>query len=353
MADSPERARSYFISSGQATEGPFDLASLRDQVASGRLNAQFQIWDDDAGNWAPFSVLEDLLRTPPEATGRVRPVRAPKIPSYPQRDASAGAAGGAALSEAELLKVLVPRVVSQRTGGTYGAEPPTPTPVERPPEREQPPSAAPEPAPSPRRRIYSPMSAGANVARPFSPVKAPTEEPAVEVESTPPPAETPGPVESPIERRAIWPVAGVCIGACVLGLLALRIGGLMTFGVHVPEENLRLRDELAATKERLAVKERDLKSALAEKEDYSRRFALAQTGVRNIRSSLFAATKRELQLGNTRGVDQRLYELDQLSHLASENEEEQKVRHELTDAYFGVRAADKPPSSEAEASPAP
>lgn len=346
MVDSSERARSYFISSGNVTEGPFDLATLRDQVASGRVNHQFQIWDDDAGNWAPFSMLEDLLRTPPEPPVRVKPVRAPKIPSYALRDPSAGAAGGPALSEAELLKGIVPRVVSQRIGGTYAPEPPPVEPAEAAlPEPESPPGAAPEP--SPRRRNYSPMSAGANAARPFSPAKASPEEPAVEVKPTQPAA------ESPVERRAVWPVAAVCVGVCVLGLLALRIGGLVTFGWHVPEENLRLRDELAAANHRLAVQEQGLKRALAGKADYSSRFETAQTVVRGIRSSVVAATRRELQLGDRVAVDQRLFELDQLNRLAGENDAEKKVRQELTDAFFGVHLGEKPPSPEASASPAP
>lgn len=355
MADSPERPRSFFISAGEAAEGPFDLATLRERLASGRIDQRYQIWDDGAGSWAPFSMLEELAGT----SARVRPVRAPISPSNPMWEPPPAAAGERSdLSEAEVLKVIVPRVVSQRIGGTYAPEAPTGEgPAKPPPEKEAPPGAEPVSAPPPpRRRIYSPMSAGANVSRPFAPVRAPGEEgeqPSEPANDIPSFEFTEEPAGMLIERPAIWPIAATCVGLCVLTLAAFWIAGLVTFGVHAREDKLRLTNELAAAQQTLAAKERGLKRVLADKEDYLNRFEAAQVAVRNIRVSVFASAKRQLRLSDGPELDQRLFELDQLNRLVPENEEERKIRHELTDAFFSVRNGSKAPAPEASASPVP
>lgn len=359
MADSPERQRSFFISAGETTEGPFDLAALRARAASGLVDSRYQVWDEAAGNWAPYSFLEEFLRQSTEGPARVKPVRAPKAvlaaPPAPSTAAGGSTAGRpfsfganasrATLMEGETLGGPVPRVVSQRLGGTfYEPEPEEPPPA--PAKKEEKPEPRAEPPPPPRRRNYSPMSAGASAARPFEPLSRTSEDyetaTPIEIEGEDPGAAEEPPVEP---QRATWWIAAGCVSLCLLALAVLWAAGLVNFGFRVREENQRLTTELKALQERLAAKERGFKTIMRDKEDYLARFLAAQMAVRNIRISVFASTKRELQSGDRLAVDQRLFELDQLNKLVPENEAEKKMRHELTDAFFSsLHPAAKPPT---------
>ncbi len=339
MADTPERQNSFFISAGDATEGPFELDALRAEVASGRIDSRYQVWDDAAGAWMPLSALNELLGQEAETPApRAKRVRTPSIPLGPSPETPGGAAKPfsfdaltprATLPEGEASRgVVIPRAsMVQRSPGTSDHAPPSPESEEEKSIEEEAASA-----PSPRRRIYSPMSAGANALRPFAATaKPPGETPAPAVEEESPPVAT----EPAMSRPAVWPIATVCVVLCLLALTVLRIAGLVNFGYREHEENQRLKGELNALKEKLAIEQRGLKKIMAEKAEYLERFAAAQVLVRNMRISVFASTKRQLQLGDRPGVDQRLFELDQLNKLVPEDEAERKVRRELTDTYFG------------------
>lgn len=98
--------------------------------------------------------------------------------------------------------------------------------------------------------------------------------------------------------------------------------------------------ELAEEQKKVEAKDKELQRAMAEKQDYMNRFSAAQDLVRQVRISVFASTRRALEMGDRNAVDQRLFELDQLDKLVPYDEKEAQIHRELTDQYF---SGAKPP----------
>lgn len=349
MAEHSPRQHWFYVSSGEVTEGPFEAAALRAQIAAGRIDGRFQLWDEETQAWAPFSRWENLLNREPDLSApRTRPLRRPTAP----KPLLANADGPRA--PVEPIRTVVPR---HHVYHRAAAEPSEPDPKET--AGETPAAADPQMTPAlafPRRRNYSPITAGGNAPHPFAPGFKPEIDPpeTVPARAQPPvfapAAPEPGLPPPPPARPRVWPIAARCAGLCALALAALWLAGWVNFGPRASEENRRLTSELAATNEKLALKSAGLKKIMAEKEEYLARFAAAQLAVRNMRVYVFASARRALEMADRTGVDQRLFELDQLNNLMPETDAEKKIHHELTDAFFNSAP---PPAATLLPAPAP